>query len=76
MSTTLIFAIGVGLFALTTWATLVIGYMRFQHINEPESPDETVEPIHQTHETDEASTPAEQMVDGYNQPSLRLVSGE
>ncbi|MEQ8718320.1 MAG: hypothetical protein RIE08_11990 [Acidimicrobiales bacterium] len=76
MSTTLIFAIGVGLFALTTWATLVIGYMRFQHINEPESPDETVEAVHDTHETDETVTAPGPTVDGYDQPSLRLVSGE
>lgn len=65
---TAIFAVGVGLFALTTWASLVIGYLRFQHIEEPESADETVDPLDQAEIAE-----ARARVAHHDDPQLRAV---
>lgn len=68
MSNTVIFAIGVALFAVTTWATLVVGYLRFQQMNEPDSPEETVDPVHRASATDAPG-------DREGDRPLRLVGG-
>lgn len=68
MSNTILFAIGGSLFALTTWASLVIGYLRFQHMEEPDSAEETVETLDVIETAAARPSP-----NGYDEPQLRVV---